>query len=89
MNNLEMKEMFCKPTDERALLSYCFKNMDSYYDLASKMSVVDFLHSDHSTLFTLLGALTQQDVKSFDLPMVINNAQQMIMPSKCSVVWIA
>jgi len=77
MNNLEMKEMFCKPTDERALLSYCFKNMDSYYDLASKMSVVDFLHSDHSTLFTLLGALTQQDVKSFDLPMVINNAQQM------------
>jgi len=77
LNNLEMKEMFCKPTDERALLSYCFKNMDSFYDLVSKMEAVDFLHSDHSTLFTLLGALTQQDVRSFDLPMVINTAQQM------------
>ncbi len=77
MNSLEMKEMFCKPTDERALLSYCFKNMDSFYDLVSKMTAVDFLHSDHSTLFTLLGALAQQDIRSFDLPMVINTAQQM------------
>ena len=77
MNNLEMKEMFCKPTDERALLSYCFKNMDSFYDLVGKMEAVDFLHADHSTLFTLFGALAQQDVKSFDLPMVVNTAQQM------------
>jgi len=77
MNSLEMKEMFCKPTDERALLSYCFKSMDSFYDLVSKMTSVDFLYSDHSTLFTLLGALAQQDVRSFDLPMVINTAQQM------------
>ena len=36
----------------------------------------DFLHPDHSTLFTLMGALSQQDVRAFDLPMVINTAQQ-------------
>jgi len=77
MNNVEMKELFCKPTDERALLSYCFKDMDSFYDLVSKMDAGDFLHVDHSTLFTLLGALAQQDVKTFDLPMVMNTAQQM------------
>lgn len=77
MNNLEMKELFCKPTDERALLSYCFKNMDSFYDLMGKMGSDDFLHSDHSTLFTLLGALSKQEVKSFDLPMVVNTAQQL------------
>jgi len=77
MNNLEMKEMFCKPTDERALLSYCFKDMDSFYDLVGKMTAGDFLHSDHSTLFTLLGALSKQDVRAFDLPMVVNTAQQM------------
>jgi replicative DNA helicase len=77
MNNVEMKELFCKPTDERALLSYCFKDMDSFYDLVSKMEAVDFLHHDHSTLFTLLGALSGQDVGAFDLPMVINTAQQM------------
>ncbi len=76
MNNVEMKELFCKPTDERALLSYCFKNIDSFYDLVSKIDSGDFLHPDHSTLFTLLGALAEQDVKSFDLPMVVNTAQQ-------------
>jgi replicative DNA helicase len=76
MNTVEMKELFCKPTDERALLSYCFKNMDSFYDLVSKMDTGDFLHPDHSTLFTLLGALAQNDVKVFDLPMVVNTAQQ-------------
>jgi replicative DNA helicase len=77
MNNLEMKEMFCKPTDERALLSYCFKDIDSFYDLVGKMEATDFLHVDHSTLFTLFGALVKHDVGSFDLPMVINTAQQM------------
>jgi len=76
MNLPEMKEMFCKPTDERALLSYCFKSLDSFYDLMGKMDSGDFLHSDHSTLFTLFGALAQQDVRSFDLPMVVNTAQQ-------------
>jgi len=76
MNNLEMKEMFCKPTDERALLSYCLRDMDSFYDLVGKMTAEDFLHSDHSTLFILLGALSKQDVGAFDLPMVVNTAQQ-------------
>jgi len=77
MDSVEMKELFCRPTDERALLSYCFKNLDSFYDLVSKMGVEDFLHPDHGTLFTLMGALSQQDVKAFDLPMVVNTAQQM------------
>lgn len=77
MNNVEMKELFCKPTDERALLSYCFKDIDSFYDLVSKLETNDFLYHDHSTLFSLLGALAQQDIKSFDLPMVVNTAQQM------------
>lgn len=76
MNDLEMKEMFCKPTDERALLSYCLKDMDSFYELMQKMEPNDFLHTEHSTFFTLLGALAKQDVKKFDLPMVINTAQQ-------------
>jgi replicative DNA helicase len=77
MNNVEMKELFCKPTDERALLSYCLKDMDSFYDLVSKMDSGDFLHVHHSTLFTLFGALAQQDIAKFDLPMVVNTAQQM------------
>jgi replicative DNA helicase len=77
MTNVEMKELFCKPTDERALLSYCLKDIDKFYDLQSKTDESDYLHADHSTLFTLLGALSKLDVQSFDLPMVINTAQQM------------
>jgi len=77
MNVLEMKEMFCRPTDERALLSYCLKSMDNFYELVSKADPNDFLHPDNGTLFTLLAALAQQDVRAFDLPMVVNTAQQM------------
>jgi replicative DNA helicase len=76
MEQSTMKEMFCKPTDERALLSYCLKDVDSYYDLMSKMDQNDFLYYDHSVIFTLLGGLVNQGVESFDLPMLVNVAQQ-------------
>lgn len=76
MNTQEMKELFCKPTDERALLAYCMKNIDRYYDLAHKISENDFLLEDHSILYSVLGTLAKQDVKKFDLPLVINITQQ-------------
>jgi len=76
MNDLEIRELFCKPTEERALLSYCFKDMNNFYDLVNKMGYGDFLHGDNSTLYSLLVALSKYDIKSFDLPMVINFAQQ-------------
>ena len=76
MTREEQKELFCKPTDERALLSYCFKNIDKYYDLVHKLSQSDFLYSDHSVIFTLLDCLAKQGAKSFDLPMLVNSAQE-------------
>lgn len=76
MDQSTMREMFCRPTDERALLSYCLKDIDYYYDLMSKMDQNDFLYYDHSVIFTLLGSLTNQGAESFDLPMIINTAQQ-------------
>lgn len=76
MTDLEMREMFCRPTDERALLSYCLKSMDNFYELVSKAGPNDFLHPDNGTLFTLLSALSKQEVRAFDLPMVVNTAQQ-------------
>jgi replicative DNA helicase len=76
MTREEQKELFCKPTDERALLSYCLKNIDKYYDLVHKLSHSDFLYSDHDVIFTLLGCLVEQGAKSFDLPMLVNTAQE-------------
>jgi replicative DNA helicase len=76
MNDIEIKELFCNPNDERALLSYCFQNANFYYDLANKLEANAFLDPDHSTLFTIFGVLEQQGTSSFDLAMVVNVAQQ-------------
>jgi replicative DNA helicase len=77
MSDVEIREIFCRPTDERALLSYCFSDIDKFYDLCSKLSADTFLYTDNSTLFTLFTALEKEGVSSFDLPMVINVANTM------------
>lgn len=71
-----MKSMFCRVTDERALLAYCFKKIDNYYDLVSKVSLNDFLYQDHKLILTMLGQLAESGIKTFDMPMVINLAQE-------------
>lgn len=76
MNEVEAKELFCRPTDERALLAFCLRSMDNYYDLVHKVTDRDFLYSDNRNLFNLLGSLAQYDVQAFDVPMVINFARQ-------------
>jgi replicative DNA helicase len=76
-NEEEVKDLFCKPTDERALLSFCFKNIEHYYTLSSKITENDFLSREHSNLFTILGAIHKQGVNSFDLPFVVAVAKEM------------
>jgi replicative DNA helicase len=76
-NSEEIKDLFCKPTDERALLAFCFKNMEYYYTLHSKLTEQDFLSNAHSLLFTILGFIQKQGVNSFDLPFVVSVAQEM------------
>lgn len=75
MKDTEIKEIFCKPGDERALLSYALRDVDFYYDMTTKISSMDFLRSEHSLLFMVLGALQQQNANKFDLQLVINSAQ--------------
>jgi replicative DNA helicase len=71
------KDLFCKPTDERALLAFCFKNMEHFYTLSSKITETDFLRKEHSNLFTILGSIHKQGANAFDLPFVVAVAQQM------------
>jgi len=73
--NLEIKEKFCRPGDERTILSYCFRNMDYFYSLTSKITEMDFLYDDHQMLFMMMKNLVDQGVKSIDVAMVINQAQ--------------
>lgn len=76
-NEEEVKDLFCKPTDERALLAFCFKNMEHFYTLSSKITENDFLRREHSNLFTILGSIHKQGANVFDLPFVVAVAQQM------------
>jgi replicative DNA helicase len=75
MKETEIKDIFCKPGDERALLSYAFRDIDFYYDMTTKVSSTDFLRPEHSLLFMVLGVLQQKNAGKFDLQLVINSAQ--------------
>lgn len=75
MKELELKDMFCKTTDERALMSFSFKSMDYFYTLVSKMTEKDFLYNHHSTLFVLLKSLLNKGIDKFDVAMVIDVAR--------------
>ncbi len=75
MSELELKQMFCKATDERALLAFSFKSIDNFYTLISKMTEKDFLYSEHSTLFVLMKSLLNKGVEVFDLAMIVDVAR--------------
>ena len=75
MKELELKQMFCKATDERALMAFSFKSMDYFYSLVAKMTEKDFLYNEHSTLFVLLKSLLNKGIEKFDLAMVIDVAR--------------
>jgi replicative DNA helicase len=75
MEELELKYMFCKPEDERALLAFSFKSIDNFYTLLAKMSAKDFLNNEHATLFVLLNSLLKKGVEHFDVSMVVDLAR--------------
>jgi len=74
---VEIKDLFCRPVDERALLAFCFRDIGHYYTLSSKLTENDFLRLEHSNLFTIFGAIHKQGASSFDLPLVVAVAQEL------------
>lgn len=72
----KIKELFCQPVYERALLSYCFKSIDNFYVVASKINDEDFLRPEHKLLYVILKTLSKTKIAKFDISMVINEAQK-------------
>lgn len=72
----KIKELFCQPAYERALLSYCFKSIDNFYVVASKIVNEDFLRPEHRLLYIMLETLSKTNIAKFDMSMVINEAQK-------------
>ena len=75
MEESNLKHLFCKATDERALMSYSFKRIDNFYTIISKMDEKDFLYPEHSTLFVLLKSLLSKGVEKFDIAMLVEVAR--------------
>jgi len=72
----QIKESFCQPFSERALLAYCFKDINSYHNILSRLSDTDFLRPEHRLIWAIMGTLVKRDVKSFDISMIIDEAQK-------------
>lgn len=75
MNDEEIKEMFCKPGDERALLYYAFDRMDNFYSICSKVDESDFLYQEHKMIYILLKTLLDKGIEKFDVSTIVNEAQ--------------
>lgn len=70
-----IKIMFCKPTDERALLSFCIRDIHFYYTVCSKLAPNDFLYDQHSMLMMVLQSLVVKGVEKFDINLIISEVQ--------------
>lgn len=68
------RSIFCKPSEERMLLSFAMNNIDKLYSIMSHMDGGDFLHYDHTMIFSILKSLASRGVDKFDLPLIVSEA---------------
>jgi len=69
------RDLFYRPGDERTVLSYCFKSVDYFYELTSKLTERDFLSPEHQLLYAMFSGFINEGVTTLDMSMVINQAQ--------------
>lgn len=69
-----LKHKFCRPSDERALITYCIKDQKYYFDIISKITPDDFLLEAHRFIFLLLKELVNKNVNQFDASIIISEA---------------
>ena len=71
MHDLQVKEMFCRPTDERALLAYAMRDVQNYYNITSMLSPSDFLYSQHEMLLMVMQSALSKGADNFDTELLI------------------
>jgi replicative DNA helicase len=70
-----MKQMFCRPTDERALIAYAMSHIDYYLSITSKLSSKDFLYDQHEMIMLIFETLAAKGAEKFDSELIISEAQ--------------
>ena len=74
MLDIRKQDIFCRPADERALLSYCMKDLTNYFSVCSKLLPSDFLYSQHKMIMLLLESLAAKGSESFETNLIIAEA---------------
>ena len=75
MDNEEVKDLFCKPIDERALLYCSLERTDNFYSICSKMDENDFLVHEHKMIYILMKNILQKGVEKFDVSLITSKAE--------------
>lgn len=75
MHDIKMREMFCRPADERALLAYIMAKGANFYSVAAKIDPKDLLYDQHVTLMLVFSTLISRGVEKLDLNIVISETQ--------------
>jgi replicative DNA helicase len=70
-----IKEKFCQPGDERALISFSLNSIENYFNISSSVSAEDFLRPEHKLIWVILDTLAKNNVSKFDVAMIIHEAQ--------------
>lgn len=67
-------ELFCRPSEERALLSYCMKDLSSYFSVCAKLSPSDFLYVQHQTIMYLFETLLAKGAEKLEPNLIVAEA---------------
>jgi replicative DNA helicase len=75
LSDIKVKDLFCRPADERALLAYAMKDIEFYYSIISKLTPTDFLYSQHEMFMLLLASLVDKEAENFDVNLIVSAAE--------------
>ena len=68
------KDLFCRPSEERALIAYCMKDVNNYYSICSKLSASDFLYSQHELIMLTFASLVAKGATKLESNLLISEA---------------
>lgn len=72
--DIKMRELFCRPADERALLAYCMQDLTNYFAVCARLEANDFLYAQHESLMLLFHVLSAKGSEQFDSNLIISEA---------------
>lgn len=84
----KVKQDFCDPSNERALLALAVNDVDSFYSLLSKISEGDFLSPDSARLYNIITTLHSTGVKRFDKHAMVKVAEELGYGDLCDINYI-